>query len=106
MEGFRRNLGEAPARQCARFCGAFLYDVRSLLASDLLPVGVGRGVDPVDVPGIEGGVVNANCRPVPVAGNRHGRRVWAALLATRNHPDILDRATLENPSEVDLALPL
>src|SRR5262245_41810021 len=106
MEGLRRNLGEAPARQCARFCRALLNDVRALPASHLLPVGVICRVDPVDVPGIEGGVVNPNCRPVPVAGNRHGWRVRAAFLAARNHPDILDRTTLEHPSEVDLALTL
>src|SRR5215831_18143191 len=106
MEGVRHDVGEAPPRQRARLCRAFLHDVCSLLASDLLIVGVGGGVDPVDAPGIVGGVINTNCRPVPIAGNRHGRRARAPVLVTRNHPDILNRTTLENPSEVNLALPL
>src|SRR5260370_42001388 len=46
MEGLRRNVDEAPARQCACLCRAFLHDIGALLASDLLPVGVGCGVDP------------------------------------------------------------
>src|SRR5262249_14276902 len=106
MEGFRPYLGETPARQCPRLRRTFLYDIFSLLATDLLAVAIRCRVNPVNAPGIEWGVVNANCRPIPVAGDRHNRPLWTAILAPRDHPDILDRTSLEHPSEMDFALAL
>jgi hypothetical protein len=104
VEGLRCDLGKGPARQCTGVRRAFLHDIGAPTASDLLPVAVGGGVNPEDSPRIQSEVVSANGRAVPIAGERQHRRIGAAVGTPRNHPDILDGATLENPVEMDLTL--
>src|SRR5262249_28474488 len=78
----------------------------ALLATDLLAVGVGRGIDPIDAPCAEDGIIGSDRRAVPIAGHRHDRRGRTAIFPSRDHPDVLNRTALKNPSKMDLALTL
>src|SRR5215472_14222006 len=101
-----RYFSKTPARQGVGIRRPLLNDILPLLAADLLAIRVGRRVNPVDAPRVEGWVVNPQCRPVPVP--RYHRHNWssrATILFPRNHPDILDGPAFENPPEVDLAQP-
>src|SRR6185437_15374779 len=88
-----RDLGEAPARQRAGLCRAFLDDIRTLRAPGLLAKDVSRRIDPGDAPGLDRRIVDPDRGAIPVAGDRkHGRAL--PLRKTRNHPDVLDGPAL------------
>src|SRR5215207_10239253 len=88
-EAVRRDLGEAPARRDAAVGGALLHDVTAAGAAELARVELLQRVAPQDVPGVEAGVVDPECRAEEEA---------------RQDPDVLDGAALEHPGEMDLAL--
>jgi uncharacterized protein len=102
VKRIRGNPGKAPACVRAGFRRSFLDDVRSVRASDLLAEDVSRRIDPVNSPGLDGWIVDAERRAVPVACDRE-LGCSLSLRQPRNHPDVLDRTALQYPSKVDFA---
>src|SRR6516165_4902120 len=98
------NLGKAPARERTGVRGTFLHDVGALFAPNLLSIAVGGGVNPRNAPGPLSRVVGAYGGSIPIAGHRKDWRTGPAVLTPRGHPDVLNCATLEDPSEIDLTL--
>src|SRR5687767_8741452 len=106
MERIVLDVGEGPAHRAAPGVRSSLDDVRAPSATDLLREDVGRRVVPQDAPGIEGRIVEAQRRAVPVAGAGQRRNSRVAIRQPRDHPDILDGAPLEYPAGVNLASPV
>src|SRR5262249_55093595 len=72
--------------------------------ANLLRKEVGRRVVPQDAPGIDGRIVNAQGRAIPIAGAGQLIDAGLAVLQTWNHPHVLNGPSFEDPASVNLTL--
>src|SRR2546423_15672571 len=102
-KAFLRDLRKAPTDRITFGALAELHDVAAFTAADHAEVGLCHGIGPLDLPGIDSGIIDPQRGAINVDV---GRRVALALgAARRDDPYVLDRASFEHPAEMPLAVP-